>query len=76
MIAFLQKQFLPVGLVCVAVMGLSVPEPGIFMASLPTQYVAVSVIFFLCSTENVQFYRIFCCFVSEFAEVFMVTLGA
>ena len=35
------------GLVCVAVMGLSVPEPGIFMASLPTQYVAVSVIFFL-----------------------------
>jgi len=47
MIAFLQKQFLPVGLVCVAVIGLSVPEPGIFMASLPTQYVAVSVIFFL-----------------------------
>ena len=47
MLTFLQKQFLPVGLVFVALVGLSIPEPGIYMATLPTQYVAVSIIFFV-----------------------------
>lgn len=47
MLTFLQKQFLPVGLVCVALVGLSTPGPGIYMATLPTQYVAVSIIFFI-----------------------------
>jgi len=47
MLTFLQKQFLPVGLICVALVGLSTPGPGIYMATLPTQYVAVSIIFFI-----------------------------
>ncbi len=47
MLIFLQKQFLPVGLVCAALVGLSMPAPGIYMATLPTQYVAVSIIFFV-----------------------------
>lgn len=46
--AFLKKHFLPIGLVGVALIGLSFPRPGIFMAGLPTQYVAVSIIF-ICS---------------------------
>ena len=47
MLKFLQKQFLPVGLVTVALIGLLLPGPGIYMAALPTQYIAVSIIFFI-----------------------------
>ena len=46
--AFLKKHFLPIGLVSVALVGLSFPRPGIYMAGLPTQYLAVSIIF-ICS---------------------------
>lgn len=46
--AFLKKHFLPIGLVSVALAGLSFPPPGIYMAGLPTQYLAVSIIF-ICS---------------------------
>jgi sodium/bile acid cotransporter 7 len=46
--AFLKKHFLPVGLVGVALIGLGYPRPGLFMAGLPTQYAAVSIIF-VCS---------------------------
>ncbi len=46
--AFLKKHFLPIGLVGVALFGLWVPSPGIYMAGLPTQYVAVGIIF-ICS---------------------------
>ncbi len=42
---FLQRQMLPVGLVLAAVVGLVWPEPGRAMGRLPTQYVAVSIIF-------------------------------
>ena len=42
---FLKRQFLPVGLVLAALVGLVFPGPGRFMATLPTQYVAVSLIF-------------------------------
>jgi sodium/bile acid cotransporter 7 len=45
---FIKKHFLPIGLVGVALVGLSFPQPGIYMAGLPTQYVAVSIIF-ICS---------------------------
>ena len=38
---------LPIGLLSVAVIGLVFPQPGRYMATLPTQYVAVAVIFFL-----------------------------
>ena len=48
MITFLKKQFLPVGLIFVALFGLLYPVPGIYMATLPTQYIAVSIIF-ICS---------------------------
>ncbi len=44
----LKKHFLPIGLVSVALLGLSFPQPGIYMAGLPTQYLAVSIIF-ICS---------------------------
>ena len=47
MLKFLQKQYLPVGLVTVALIGLLLPGPGIYMAALPTQYIAVSIIFFI-----------------------------
>ena len=47
MLSFLQKQFLPLGLVTVATVGFFFPSPGIYMAGLPTQYVAVSIIFLL-----------------------------
>ncbi|MBI2504009.1 MAG: bile acid:sodium symporter [Candidatus Latescibacteria bacterium] len=46
--AFLKKHFLPIGLVSVALVGLRFPWPGIYLAGLPTQYVAVSIIF-ICS---------------------------
>lgn len=46
--AFAKKHFLPIGLVSVALVGLSFPRPGIYMAGLPTQYLAVSIIF-ICS---------------------------
>ncbi len=45
---FFFKQFLPVGLVIAALVGFLAPAPGLFMASLPTQYIAVSIIF-ICS---------------------------
>jgi len=48
LLSFLRKQFLPAGLVTVAFIGLIFPAPGQFMATLPTQYVAVSIIF-ICS---------------------------
>ena len=47
MLGFLLRQFLPVGLLVVAVVGFFFPRPGLYMAELPTQYVAVSLIFFL-----------------------------
>lgn len=42
---FLWRQFLPVGLITVAVVGVLLPAPGRFMAGLPTQHVAVAIIF-------------------------------
>ena len=48
LLGFLTKQFLPVGLVVVVLIGLTFPAPGRYMASLSTQYVAVSIIF-ICS---------------------------
>ncbi|MDE2812779.1 MAG: bile acid:sodium symporter, partial [Gemmatimonadota bacterium] len=47
MLGFLLRQFLPVGLLVVAVVGFFFPRPGLYMAELPTQYVAVGLIFFL-----------------------------
>ncbi len=47
-LSFLRRQMLPVGLITVALIGLLWPTPGRAMAELPTQYVAVSIIF-LCS---------------------------
>jgi sodium/bile acid cotransporter 7 len=44
---FLVKQILPLGLLTVVIVGLVFPRPGLYLATLPTQYVAVSVIFFL-----------------------------
>ena len=44
----LKKQFLPIGLVAAAVIGLAFPAPGLYMAEQPTQYIAVTIIF-LCS---------------------------
>lgn len=45
---FLRRQMLPLGLLTVAAVGLLWPEPGRAMGRLPTQYVAVSIIF-VCS---------------------------
>lgn len=45
---FLRRQMLPVGLITVAFIGLAWPAPGRYMGGLPTQYVAVSIIF-ICS---------------------------
>ena len=42
---FIDKQFLPVGRITVALVGLLFPAPGRFMGTLPTQHVAVSIIF-------------------------------
>lgn len=47
MLGFLQRQFLPIGLLAVAAVGFFFPRPGLYMAELPTQYVAVSIIFLL-----------------------------
>ncbi len=47
-IGFFKRQFLPLGLLTVAFVGILRPEPGMFMVRLPTQYVAVSIIF-VCS---------------------------
>ena len=44
-VQFLKRQFLPTGLLIVAFIGGVNPEAGLYMAALPTQYVAVSVIF-------------------------------
>ena len=44
-VQFLKRQFLPTGLLIVAFIGVVSPEAGLYMAALPTQYVAVSVIF-------------------------------
>ena len=48
LLGFLRRQMLPVGLLSVAVIGILWPEPGRAMGRLPTQYIAVSIIF-LCS---------------------------
>lgn len=48
LLGFLIKQFLPVGLVAVVLLGLTFPAPGRYIASFSTQYLAVSIIF-LCS---------------------------
>ena len=48
LLGFLIKQFLPVGLVAVVLLGLIFPAPGRYFASLSTQYLAVGIIF-LCS---------------------------
>ena len=57
-LSFLKRQMLPVGLLCAAAVGLAWPEPGRFMGTLPTQYVAVSIIFFcsglLLRTDEIQ----------------------
>ena len=45
---FLKKQFLPIGLVLAAVVGIAYPAAGVKAAAMPTQYVAVFLIF-LCS---------------------------
>lgn len=47
-LAFLRRQFLPIGLVAAALVGVVFPAPGLYMAGLPTQYAAVSLIF-ICS---------------------------
>ena len=47
-LAFLGRHFLPVGLVVVALVGLTLPGPGISVGRLPVQYVAVAAIF-ICS---------------------------
>ena len=47
MLGFLLRQFLPIGLVVAAVVGVFFPMPGRYMAELPTQYIAVSFIFLL-----------------------------
>ena len=47
-LSFCRKHFLPIGLVTVALLGFGFPAPGLYMAGLPTQYVAVTIIF-LCS---------------------------
>jgi len=47
-LGFLRRQMLPAGLITVAFIGLVWPEPGRYMGRLPTQYVAVSIIF-ICS---------------------------
>ena len=44
---FVSKQNLPIGLLTVVIVGLVFPQPGRYLATLPTQYVAVSAIFFL-----------------------------
>ncbi len=48
LLGFLKKQFLPVGLIAVAVLGFVFPAPGLYMAGLSTQHIAVTLIF-LCS---------------------------
>jgi sodium/bile acid cotransporter 7 len=47
LLGFLKKQFLPVGLVVVALVGFVFPAPGLYMDTLPTQYIAVTFIFLL-----------------------------
>ena len=44
---FISKQILPIGLLTVALVGFLFPQPGRYLATLPTQHVAVGVIFFL-----------------------------
>lgn len=55
---FLRRQMLPVGLLVVAVVGVLWPEPGRAVARLPTQYVAVWIIFvcagLLLRTEEIR----------------------
>ena len=57
-LSFLKRQMLPVGLLCAAAVGLAWPDPGRYMGTLPTQYVAVSIIFFcsglLLRTDEIQ----------------------
>lgn len=43
---FVRNQFLPLGLAVAALTGILAPAPGQFMAALPTQQIAVVVIFF------------------------------
>jgi sodium/bile acid cotransporter 7 len=45
--AFIKKQLLPLGLIAAAIIGITLPAPGIFMAQLPTQVVAVTIIFLI-----------------------------
>ena len=47
MLGFLKKQFLPIGLVVVALVGFVFPVPGLYMATLPTHYIAVTLIFLI-----------------------------
>ena len=57
-LSFLKRQMLPVGLLCAAAVGLAWSDPGRYMGTLPTQYVAVSIIFFcsglLLRTDEIQ----------------------
>ena len=55
---FFLKQFLPLGLIIAALVGFLAPAPGLYMAALPTQYLAISLIF-ICSgltlrTDEIQ----------------------
>jgi solute carrier family 10 (sodium/bile acid cotransporter), member 7 len=59
--SFLKKQFLPIGLVAAAIVGLAVPAPGLYMDRLPTQYVAVSIIF-VCSGLMLRVEEIYAAF--------------
>ncbi|MEW6750050.1 MAG: bile acid:sodium symporter [Candidatus Latescibacterota bacterium] len=45
MLSFLYQQFLPIGLAAAAAAGLLLPAAGCYVAALPTQQVAVSIIF-------------------------------
>ena len=47
MISFIQKQFLPLGLLFAGLAGIFMPAAGIYMATLPTVYFVVSIIFFI-----------------------------
>ena len=45
--SFIQKQFLPLGLLLAVCVGIFFPAPGIYMAQLPTASVVISIIFFI-----------------------------
>ncbi|MDP7741326.1 MAG: bile acid:sodium symporter [Lentisphaeria bacterium] len=44
---FIKKQFLPLGLIVAAIIGITLPAPGIWMSQMPTALVAVTIIFLI-----------------------------